>query len=80
MCLKIKFGAEALQLMPAIRQVTNVEVLYAILQAMEAVTKPEDLQRFWSKASHRLAAAPATAFACWLLQIPGATARPQYSR
>jgi hypothetical protein len=46
-CLKIKFGAEGLKLMPEIREIYDHEVLEKILQAMETAASPEELRRVW---------------------------------
>jgi hypothetical protein len=47
--LKLKFGAEGLRLLPEVEQITDVEVLRAISQAIESATTPDDLRQVWSK-------------------------------
>lgn len=46
--LDIKFGNDGLKLLPEIREVTDVEKLKAIQQAIKTAEKPEDLRSFWS--------------------------------
>jgi len=43
--LKVKFGEEALSLMPEIRQLQDHELLLAVLQAIETAAKPDELRR-----------------------------------
>jgi hypothetical protein len=47
-CLELKFGSAGLQLMPEIRQLTDVEVLRAVLQAIKSAASPEELRRVWA--------------------------------
>ncbi len=47
-CLELKFGAAGLQLMPEIRQLTDVEILRTILQAIKTAASPEELRRVWA--------------------------------
>jgi len=46
--LKLKFGAEGLQLLPEIKQLTDVEMLRAVRQAIETAATPDELRRVWS--------------------------------
>ncbi len=48
-CLHIKFGPEALDLMPEIRQLDDHEILLSVLETIQKVDRPEDLRRVWSK-------------------------------
>ncbi len=45
--LELKFGAQGLQLMPEIQQVTDIEVLRAIRQAIRTAATPDDLRKVW---------------------------------
>jgi hypothetical protein len=44
-CLKLRFGAEGTQLLPAIQGLTDVERLGAILRAMETATSLDEVRR-----------------------------------
>ena len=46
--LRLKFGEPGLRLMPEIRQITESEILEAILHAIETAASPEDLRRIWA--------------------------------
>ena len=46
--LELKFGAAGLQLMPEISQLTDVEKLRAIRQAIKTAGSPEELRRVWT--------------------------------
>jgi hypothetical protein len=46
--LEIKFGAEGLQLLPAIETLTDVDKLKVILQAIKTATNLEDLRQLSS--------------------------------
>ena len=46
--LKIKFGPDALRLMPEIREIYDYEILEKILHAMETAASPEELRRVWA--------------------------------
>jgi hypothetical protein len=46
--LELKFGAEGLQLMPEINELTDVEVLRAVRQAIKTTARPDDLRKVWS--------------------------------
>jgi hypothetical protein len=47
MGLKLKFGAEGLKLLPEIRKIDDVDVLYAIQEALSEVNTPVDLRRIY---------------------------------
>jgi hypothetical protein len=46
--LKLKFGPEGLRLLPEIRQLADVDLLRAVLRAIETASTPEDLRRVWA--------------------------------
>jgi hypothetical protein len=46
--LEEKLGATGLQLMPEIRQITDIEVLRAVLQALKRGASPDELRRLWA--------------------------------
>ncbi|MCI0458307.1 MAG: hypothetical protein L0Z62_15190 [Gemmataceae bacterium] len=46
--LELKLGAQGLQLMPEIRQITDIEKLRAIRQAIRTATTPDDLRKVWA--------------------------------
>jgi hypothetical protein len=46
--LELKFGAEGLQLMPEINQLTDVELLRAVRQAIMTAASPNELRRIWA--------------------------------
>jgi hypothetical protein len=46
-CLEVKFGADGLKLMPEIRELQDVEILHAILQAIRTVASLEEMRRVW---------------------------------
>jgi hypothetical protein len=46
--LEEKLGAAGLQLMPEIRQITDIEVLRAVLQALKKGAGPDELRRIWA--------------------------------
>jgi hypothetical protein len=48
-CLKLKFGAEGLELMPELREVRDIELLRKILKRMESVDSPAALRRIWTR-------------------------------
>lgn len=48
MLLKIKFGAEGLQLLPEIREVSDVELLRTVVRAIETAKTPDELRRVWA--------------------------------
>jgi hypothetical protein len=47
-CLELKFGEAGLQLMPEVLQLTDVEQLRAVLQAIKSAANPEALRRVWT--------------------------------
>jgi hypothetical protein len=48
LCLKIKFGAAGLELLPEIRQLGDVSKLEAVLPAIETAASPEEVRRVWA--------------------------------
>jgi hypothetical protein len=46
--LEVKFGKPGLDLMPEIRRLEDHEVLQAVLRAIPAADRPEDLRRIWA--------------------------------
>jgi hypothetical protein len=50
--LKIKFGAEGLELMPELREIQDHVMLGKILDAIETAASPEALRRVWTR-GHR---------------------------
>jgi hypothetical protein len=46
--LRVRFGAEGLQLMPEIQEIHEEEILEAILKALETATSPDEVRRLWS--------------------------------
>jgi hypothetical protein len=49
MCLKMKFGAEGLRLMPELRELYDHEKLRAVLHAIETASTPDELRRVWAQ-------------------------------
>jgi hypothetical protein len=49
LCLKLKFGAEGLRLLPEIREIHDHEMLDAILAAIETAGSPDELRRVWTR-------------------------------
>ncbi|KYC37047.1 hypothetical protein WA1_46265 [Scytonema hofmannii PCC 7110] len=47
MLLEMKFGTQALQMMPEISQITNLEQLKTIQQAIKTVNSPDDLRQLF---------------------------------
>jgi hypothetical protein len=47
--LKLKFGADGLQLMPEIRELHEHELLADVLQAIETAASPDALRRIWTR-------------------------------
>jgi hypothetical protein len=47
--LKLKFGAEGLELLPEIRELQNHELLEAVLEAIETAASPDQLRRGWTR-------------------------------
>ena len=48
-CLKLKFGAEGLELMPELREIQDHELLGKILDAIETAASPDELRRVWTR-------------------------------
>jgi hypothetical protein len=48
-CLRMKFGAEGLQLMPELRSLHDEEKLEAVLQAIESASTLDDVRRVWAE-------------------------------
>jgi hypothetical protein len=46
--LDLKFGAAGLQLMAEVKEITDVEVLRAVRQAIKTAASPDELRRIWS--------------------------------
>jgi hypothetical protein len=47
--LKIKFGAESLELMPELRELHDNVMLVKILDAIETAASPEELRPVWTR-------------------------------
>jgi hypothetical protein len=47
--LKVKFGDQALELMPELRELQDHELLRAVLHAIETADSPEELRRVWTR-------------------------------
>jgi hypothetical protein len=47
--LKLKFGAEGLELMPELRELHDHELLSRILNAIETAASPDELRRVWTR-------------------------------
>jgi hypothetical protein len=47
--LKVKFGAEGLELMPELRQIRDHVLLDKILDRIETADSPDDLRRVWTR-------------------------------
>jgi hypothetical protein len=48
-CLRMKFGAEGLGLMPELSQIRDHELLRKILNRIETAASPDDLRRVWTR-------------------------------
>jgi hypothetical protein len=48
-CLKIRFGADGLELMPELRQIQDHEMLEKILDKIDVADSPDDLRRVWTR-------------------------------
>jgi hypothetical protein len=46
-CLKLKFGAEGLDLMPELREIQDHVLLAKILHAIGTAATPEELRQVW---------------------------------
>jgi hypothetical protein len=47
-CLEVKYGPNALALMPEIQEVEELEALRAILKAIKTAASPEELRQTWA--------------------------------
>jgi hypothetical protein len=50
-CLKLKFGAEGLRLMPELRELKDPQRLRAVLEAIPDAVDPGVLRRLWARRS-----------------------------
>src|SRR5262249_48631877 len=48
-CLRLKFGAEGLELMPELREIQDHDLLGKILDAIGTAGSPEELHRIWTR-------------------------------
>ena len=48
-CLKLKFGAEGLELMPELREIQDHVLLGKILHAIPTAASPDELRRVWTR-------------------------------
>ena len=48
-CLRMKFGAEGLDLMPELREIQDHKLLRKLLNAIETAASPDDLRRVWTR-------------------------------
>ena len=48
-CLKLKFRAEGLELMPELHEIQDHVLLGKILDAIETAASPEELRRVWKR-------------------------------
>jgi hypothetical protein len=46
--LKLKFGAEGLELLPEIRALSDLQVLDDVFEAIETATTPDQVRQIWS--------------------------------
>jgi hypothetical protein len=49
MCLKVKFGAVGLELMPELRQIRDPALLEKVLDRIETAANPDDVRRVWTR-------------------------------
>jgi hypothetical protein len=49
LALELKFGAEGLELMPEIKQLTDVEVLRAVREAIKPAANADEVRRVWAR-------------------------------
>jgi hypothetical protein len=52
-CLRMKFGAEGLALMPELRQIRDHELLDKVLHRIETADSPAALRRYWTRIRRR---------------------------
>jgi hypothetical protein len=57
-CLKVKFGAEGLELMPELRQIRDHVLLEKILDKIDVAGSPEDVRRMWTRKRRSKTAKP----------------------
>ena len=57
-CLKVKFGAEGLELMPELRQIRDHELLGKVLDRIDVAASPDDLRRVWTRKRRSKTAKP----------------------
>jgi hypothetical protein len=46
--LELKFGAEGLMLLPEIKEITDVDVLRAVRDAIKPAANPDEVRRVWA--------------------------------
>ncbi len=49
--LEVKFGAEGLKLLPEIRELSDLQVIEEVLQAIKTATTPEQVRQIWCGSS-----------------------------
>jgi hypothetical protein len=47
--LRVKFGAEGLELMPELREIRDHEIYRKVLKRTETATSPEEVRRVWTR-------------------------------
>jgi hypothetical protein len=52
-CLRVKFGAEGLELMPEIHEIWDNEVLDKVLDRIVTADSPAALRRYWTRIRRR---------------------------
>jgi hypothetical protein len=52
-CLKMKFGAEGLELMPELREIWDNEVLRKVVHRIGTADSPAALRRYWTRIRRR---------------------------
>jgi hypothetical protein len=57
-CLRVKFGAEGLELIPELHEIWDNEVLHKVLHRMETAESPAALRRYWTRIRRRKKADP----------------------
>jgi len=45
--LEVKFGAEGLKLLPEISELSDLQVIEEVLQAIKTATTPEQVRQIW---------------------------------
>ena len=56
--LDVKFGAEGLELMPAIREIRDHMLLRKVLAKIKTADSPDDLRRVWTRKRRTKTAKP----------------------